>query len=78
VCFRLAPPDHTRKDVLPVIIIWLQPGVHVSTLVHEAWHAAFWVLRRRGVDFASDDLAHEPMAYYLDWIVRRATGAHLR
>jgi hypothetical protein len=53
-------------------VIWVKPGQHVSVLMHEAWHAAYWVLRSRGVQFDDGYGADEPMAYYLQWIVRSA------
>lgn len=56
-----------------VVVIWLRAGGDMGTLVHEVWHAARWVLETRGVRGISEDL-DEPMAYYLQWITRRALG----
>jgi len=69
-CWRLA-----ISPKLHVIIIWLRPGADVSVVTHEIWHAAFWVFQERGATLDSGvttwrNGADEPMAYYLQWLVR--------
>jgi hypothetical protein len=65
-CFRIA------GKATPCAVIWLRPGVDVSTLVHELWHALFWIFRDRGVQFDDGVGADEPVAYYLQAIVRQS------
>lgn len=72
-CFRLTPDD--GQNQLPMAVIWLLPGESVSVLTHEAWHAVFWVFRERGVSFEDGYGADEPVAYYLDFLIRKALGA---
>lgn len=70
-CFRLDPPNGTG-GTLPFVVVWVQPREgNVATLVHELWHAAYWVFRERGVRFDSGMGADEPMAYYLSWLTER-------
>lgn len=63
-CIRLSNPK------VEAVVIWLRPGADISVLVHEAWHAAYWVFEGRVT--AWNDGVDEPMAYYLQWIVRQA------
>lgn len=69
-CWRLAIDAMTQ-----IIIIWLRPGADISVVTHEVWHAAFWVFQERGITLDSGvttwrNGADEPMAYYLQWLVR--------
>lgn len=64
-CFRIDGPKSAA-------VIWIQPGVDVSVLVHELWHALFWIFQHRGVRFDAGEGADEPVAYYLQSLMRRA------
>lgn len=72
-CFRLNPTDAAGNTVA-FSVLWFRPGVDVSVVTHEAWHALFWTFRDRGVRFDAGDGADEPVAYYLQWIVRSVLG----
>lgn len=65
--FRLPSNAHGYS----LVIVWCRPGAGFDTLVHEIWHAAFWVFRSRGV-MDLDEGMDEPMAYYLAWAIRSA------
>lgn len=69
-CWRLEMSSRNH-----IAVIYLRPGADVSVVTHEAWHAAFWVFQERAVRLdcglsPRDNGADEPMAYYLQWLVR--------
>lgn len=71
----------SKRKVNAIIVIWMRPGVDVSIVTHEAWHAAFWIFQDRGMHLDAGHSptyngADEPMAYYLQWLVRSMLGLH--
>lgn len=51
-----------------VAAIWINPRAGSSTIAHEAFHAAYWVLGDRGLGLTA--ASEEAWAYYLGWLVR--------
>jgi hypothetical protein len=76
-CYQLDPI--IAGNPVPIVVIWINPGADISVLVHEAWHGVYWVFRSRhvGLDDGGDPKsggADEPLAYYLQHVVRAALG----
>ena len=57
-----------KGETADIGLIYVQPGMPISVLVHEVWHACFWCFQEHHVDFSGYG-ANEPMAYYLDWMI---------
>ena len=73
-CYRLSVNAGKGAGRFPVVVIWVLPGVDVTVVMHECWHALYWVFQHRGVQFDDGEGADEPVAYYLQSLVRRALG----
>lgn len=69
------PMLHVKKPV-SIVIIWLRPNADITTLAHEAFHAARWVLEARGHDL-THEAGEEATAYYLQWIMRSSLDIRL-
>jgi hypothetical protein len=78
-CWRLERVTGRRTNAL--VVIWLRPDSDISVVTHEAWHAAFWIFQQRGFQFDSGTSSwqngvDEPIAYYLQWLVRSILNLH--
>lgn len=51
-----------------VIAIWINAHAGSSTIAHEAFHAAFYVLNYAGLGLSES--SEEAWAYYIGWLVR--------
>lgn len=51
-----------------IAVFWFNPGADLAVIAHEVLHAAYWVLKEKGLTL--DDSSEEAYAYFTEWLVR--------
>lgn len=55
-----------------VLVFWIAAHADVSVIAHEAFHATYWILKRKGLSL--DESSEEAYTYFLEWLVREITS----
>lgn len=51
-----------------VAVFWFASTSDTAVIAHEALHAVYWILKRKGLTL--DEPSEEAYTYYLEWLVR--------